>query len=217
MRHVSLERAAKSVASFNAGGGQAAKRDRTAADDQFTRYLRTGEVRATGTGLSTSPNNGQSGSDNAGYGIPEGFWAEMAVALKAYGGLSNDFRQLTTDTGNPMPWPTIDPTGVEASLVTDQLTQLDLTNPYVFGQGEMSAWTIAVGPVPVALQLVEDWAFDVDEFVAARFGEALGRKIAAYAITGSGSGQPLGIRTALAATSDMSSGGVLTLGALLPR
>lgn len=193
-------------------------------DIAFTRFLRTGNASGLremrdGTGFSTAPNDagvaaGSTGN-NAGYMVPQGFWKHLQVALKAYGGIANDYHRIDTDTGNPMPWPTIDPTAVTASVLgaSNELTQLSVTQPFVFGQGMLNAWTLFVGPMLASLQLVQDSAFNVDEFVADRFGEALGREIAALAISGTGSGQPLGIVTALNARGALSgaSGGFYQL------
>ncbi|MGH3192713.1 MAG: phage major capsid protein [Streptosporangiaceae bacterium] len=69
------------------------------------------------------------------------------------------------------------------------------------------------GPLLTSLQLIQDSAFNIDQFVADSFGEAIGREIAALAISGTGSGQPLGIITALAARGQVStSGGYYQLG-----
>lgn len=198
--------------------------DRSAEDRAFTRYLRTGDTSGVreardGTGFSSAPNDagvaaGTTGP-NAGYMVPQGFWAHLQVAMKAYGGIANDYHRIDTDTGNPTPWPTIDPTAFTAHLLTasSELTQLSVEQPYVFGQGMLNAWTVYCGPMLASLQLVQDSAFSVDEFVADRFGEALGRQIAALAIGGTGSGQPLGIITALNAKGPVtSSGGYYQLG-----
>jgi len=191
--------------------------DRTDADEAFTRYLRTGDTsglqtRADGTGFSTAPNSaglsaGSTG-DYAGYMIPQGFWQNLQVALKAYGGCANDMRLVETETGAPMPWPTIDPTSITGSWLgaSSELTQLSVEDSYNFGEGMLNAWTVYAGPILASLQLVQDSAFDVDDFVAARLGEAVGRTIASAAISGTGSGQPLGIVTALAARGAVGSG-----------
>ena len=121
----------------------------------------------------------------------------MTIALKAYGGLSNSYRLVETPTGAPMPWPTVDPTGVTATLIGQELTQMSITSPYVVGQGILQAWTYATPPLLVSVQLVQDSAFDVDSFVSDRIGEAVGRSLAAAAVSGTGSGQPLGIVPAL--------------------
>jgi HK97 family phage major capsid protein len=192
----------------------------------FSNYLRTGEtrdltpvydVRSDGPGFSSAPNDSvvQAGATGnyGGYLVAPEFWKNLQVALRAYGGLQNDFRQIKTDTGAPMPWPTVDPTNVTASPVGSELTQLSIQNLYIFGQGMLQAWPYAVGPVLASLQLVNDSAFDVDSFVADRFGEAIGRELAQLGINGTGSGQPLGIITALSARGLVSqSGGYVQLG-----
>ena len=174
-----------------------AREDRTEADKAFTRYLRTGEVRAS-SGLSTAPDNTQTGTDQAGFMIPQGFWMNLQIAQKQYGGIENDFRLVETPTGNPMPWPTIDPTAVTGGIVGTELVSAAPISPYVFGEGILNAWTVALnGPILASLQLVQDSAFDVDTFVAERIGEGIGRTLAQLAVSGTGSGQHQGIIPAL--------------------
>ena len=117
-------------------------------------------------------------------------------------------RLVETDDGRPMPWPTIDPTAITGSWLgaSSELTQLSVEDSYNFGQGMLNAWTVYAGPILASLQLVQDSAFDVDDFVAARLGEAVGRTIASAAISGSGSGQPEGVITALNAKGAVGSG-----------
>jgi len=199
---------------------------RTERDKAFSDYLRTGntrgvipvyDVRSDGPGISTAPNDSAVSAGAAGnyggYMVAPAFWKNLQVALKVYGGLQNDFKQVQTETGAPMPWPTIDPTNVTASPVANELTQLSIQNLYLFGQGMLQAWPFAVGPVLASLQMVNDSAFDVDQFVADRFGEALGRELAALGVSGTGLGQPLGIIPALTARGVVSqSGGYIQLG-----
>jgi HK97 family phage major capsid protein len=193
-------------------------------DKGFTKYLRTGdtagvELRSDGPGISTAPNDsgfsaGATGYD-AGYLVPQGFWKNLQIAQKAYGGIANDMKQVKTASGQPMPWPSTDYTTVSASLLTGENNQLSLQNYYQFGQGMLNAWTIAAGPILASLQLINDSAFDVDGFVATAFGEAIGRELAALAMTGTGSSQPLGVIPALVARGAWSagkSGGCVPLG-----
>lgn len=206
--------------------GVTGNRGKTERDRAFSQYLRTGDtsrvipvydVRADGPGFSTAPNDstvaaGATGN-YGGYMVAPAFWKNLQVALKAYGGLQNDFKQITTDSGAPMPWPTVDPTNVTASPVANELTQLAIQNLYIFGQGVLQAWPYAIGPILASLQLINDSSFDVDGFVADRFGEALGRELAQLGINGTGAGQPLGIITALAARGVVvQSGGYVQLG-----
>jgi HK97 family phage major capsid protein len=185
--------------------------------EAFDNYLRYGEIsrELRLNPMSTSPGAPAAGTATAGYGgylVPQGFWHNLQVALKQYGGLSQDMRQVDTPTGNPMPWPTVDPTGIVGSLISEntQLTEVDFT----IGQGMLSAWTVTSGVHLVSRQVVEDSAFEIDEFIAARAGESIGRKLASLAWSGTGSSQPLGVQTAIVAKGahSGSSGGYVALG-----
>lgn len=78
----------------------------------------------------------------------------------------------------------------------------------------LNAWTIVSGVILASVQLINDSAIDVDAFVADRIGEAIGRKLAKEAISGSGSSACLGVLTALSARGVQSgmAGGVYQLG-----
>lgn len=150
--------------------------------------------------LSTAPGAPSAGSTLAGEGgylVPQGFWMNLQVALKEFGGIAPLFRQVSTESGNPMPWPTHDPTSIVGTLLSEntQVTEVDFS----FGQGMLSAWTFTSGLHLASIQIINDSAFDVDSFVRDRVGESIGRAIAAYAHTGTGSSQPLGIETAITA------------------
>jgi HK97 family phage major capsid protein len=149
------------------------------------------------------------GASNAGYLVPQGFWHNLQIALKAFGGLLNVAKVIETSTGNPMPWPTIDPTAIVGNYVGAQGTQLGFQD-YVFGQGMMNAWTITSNVALASLEAMNDSAFDVEEFVRDRIGESIGRFVAAELHTGSGSSALLGIKTALVAygTKSGAAGGV---------
>ena len=190
----------------------------TEEDRAFTHYLRTADasrlyaVRADGTGFSTAPNSagltGGSTGDYGGYMVPQGFWRNLQIAEKAFGGIAGDFRLVETDTGAPMPWPTIDPTAITASWLgaSSELTQQSIEDGYSVGQGMLNAWTAMYGPILVSLQLIQDNAFDVDGLLASLLGEAIGRTVSAAAVSGTGSGQPEGIITALNAKGAVGSG-----------
>lgn len=64
-----------------------------------------------GHGLNTAPNSSgiSAGSTgyNGGYLVPQGFWHNLQIALKEYGGILEYCNILQTDSGNPMPWPTV--------------------------------------------------------------------------------------------------------------
>lgn len=138
------------------------------------------------------------GASNAGFLVPQGFWHNLQVALKQFGGLLNVAKIVPTSTGNPMPWPTHDPTSIIGNYVGAQGTQLGFQD-YVFGQGMMNAWTITSNVALASLEAMNDTAFDVEEFVRTRIGESIGRFVAQELHTGTGSSAMLGLKTALTA------------------
>ena len=176
----------------------------------FRAYLRngiagiSGEDRRVLTQLETRVANDANalytvgGASNAGYLVPQGFWHNLQVALKQFGGLLNVAKIVSTSTGNPMPWPTTDPTAIVGNYVGAQGTQLTFQD-YVFGQGMMNAWTITSNVALAGLEAMNDAAFDVEEFVRTRIGESIGRFVAAELHTGTGSSAFLGLKTALTA------------------
>jgi HK97 family phage major capsid protein len=155
----------------------------------------------------------------SGYMIPMGFWHNLQIALKAYGGILPYIQMIQTDSGQPMPWPTVDPTQIIGRYITET-NQLGFGGDsagtdYQFGQGMLNAWTIVSGVILASVQLINDSAFDVDGFVNDRIGESIGRKVAAEIHSGTGANAFLGIETALSARGHQSApalGGVYLAG-----
>lgn len=156
-----------------------------------------------GSSLQTVPGQG-------GYMIPQGFWANLQIAMKAYGGVLAHANVIKTATGNEMPWPTNNPTGVVGSYITEA-NQLGFTD-FTFGQGILNAWTITSGVILASFQLIADSHFDVDSYVTDRIGEAIGRKVAQELWSGAGSASKAltGIMTAIAANGGSGSGAGLS-------
>lgn len=157
----------------------------------------TAEQRA-GAALSVVAGAGIDG--DAGFLIPQGFWHNLQIALKEFGGIMPHFNEIPTSTGAPMPWPTTDPTGQLGKYVSEnsQLVGSDLIE---FGQGMLYAWMLSSDVIKASLQIVNDSAFNVDSFVRDRMAERIGRKVAAELWTGAGpaSSALTGLSTSLTA------------------
>lgn len=139
----------------------------------------------------------QSTSTTAGgYLIPEGFLPEVEKALKMWGPMMDPgvTRIITTASGNPMPWPTVDDTSNTGALLTEN-TQ-DSEQDVTFGQKQLDAYTYTSKIVRVSLQLLQDSGFSIDTLLVDLFGERLGRINNSHLTTGTGSNQPNGIVTA---------------------
>jgi HK97 family phage major capsid protein len=160
------------------------------------RALSMGEQRD-GAALGTNTGAGTDGA--AGFLIPQGFLANLQIRLKEYGGLLNLCELIKTDSGNPMPWPTHDPTNQVGQYLTEN-TAVTGDGTIDFGQGMMHAWFISSGVILASYAIINDAAFSVDSFVTDRMGERIGRKIAAELHTGAGAASQAltGLHTALA-------------------
>lgn len=126
-----------------------------------------------------------------GYLVPQGFWNNLVIAMKAYGGVLKYANVIETSTGNPMPWPGSDDTSNVGQILGEntQVTDQDI----VFTTKTLNAYTYTSNQVRVSLQLVQDSAFNVDNFVQGRLSERIGRAAAQHFISGTGTGQPQGI------------------------
>lgn len=145
-------------------------------------------------GYSNSPEQraAAAGTGSAGgYLVPAGFRAVMMEALKAFGGILQYADIITTDTGNPLSWPTADDTGNIGAILGEntQIAEQDFT----FGQATLGAYTYTSKLVRVSWQLLQDSAFDLEAWLPPKLGERIGRAWAAHLVSGTGSGQPTGL------------------------
>jgi HK97 family phage major capsid protein len=170
----------------------------------FDHYLRRGMVGMSGDQLQLMERSlvenpelraGAVGTDAAGgYTVPDGFVAKMTEALKAYGGILGLAEVLNTTSGNDLRWPTNDDTANVGAIVGEntQVGEQDFT----FGNTALGAYMYTSKIVRLSFQLLQDSAFDLNGFVARKFGERIGRGAAAHFAAGTGTGQPKGLNTA---------------------
>lgn len=149
-----------------------------------TGFTTTTETRALGITAGTA----------GGYTIPEDFWARISEVQKWYGGMDSvGVNVLTTSDGADIPWPTNDDTANVGALLAENtpVTDLDLS----FGARMLSAYTYTTNQVKVSLQLLADSAFDLEGFIARKFGQRLGRIHNTHFTVGDGVSKPQGIIT----------------------
>lgn len=158
------------------------------------RSVQPGSVKAAQT-LTTS---------GGGYLIPQGFSDQLEEALKWYGGILGEVGEFTTETGNPMPWPTENDTANKGRIlgVNTQVTETDL----VFGQVTFNSYIFTSDSVLVPLALIEDSYFNLDAHIAKVLGTRLGRLMNNKMTVGSGTNEPDGIQTAVIAAGNTTQG-----------
>lgn len=151
-----------------------------------------------------------------GYFVPAGFAYDIEQATKYFADLLNICKVVKTATGAILPWPTGDDTdnawhilGEAQQIVDEGITPNYSTQgtPPTTDAGNavvqhlnLQAWKGSTGLIRVSLELLQDSAFDLQEYLTERFGERLGRGYEAYFTNGSGLSQPTGILPAIASS-----------------
>ena len=134
----------------------------------------------------------QSTTDSAGgYTIPEGFVFELERALLAFGGMRQVSSVIRTDSGNDLPWPTVNDTSNAGAILAEntQVSEQDVT----FGSLTLGAYKYTSKLVRVSEELMQDSAFNLAQVLGSLLGERVARILNTHFTTGSGSGQPNGV------------------------
>ena len=179
-------------------------------ENAFAHYLRTGQANAD---LSELRNAQSAGTDSeGGYTVPEGFRQKIVDRMKAFGGIANVVETIETETGNRLPWPTLDDTGNSGQIVAEGGTFAGGAD-LVFGQVELNAYSYMAGgagglPLRISRELVQDSAFDIVGLVSRKLGERLARIQSTHLVTGTGTAQPKGITTGLTGIEMLAAGAV---------
>lgn len=124
-----------------------------------------------------------------GYTVPQGFLAELNKRLVLFNPMRDVARVIQTETGNPMPLPTVDDSSNSASLTSEgsASSATDLT----FGQKTLNAYTYR-SLVKASNELLRDSGIDIQSYIAELLGDRIGRAEASAFTTGTGSSQPEG-------------------------
>jgi HK97 family phage major capsid protein len=108
-------------------------------------------------------------------------------------GLINLAEVIPTATGNPLQFPTHDGTAEVGAIITEN-TQ-DVVNHTQFGTKTLGAFMYTSKIVLVSLELLQDSAFDLNNWLPQRLGQRIGRALAANFATGGGTTLPEGLAT----------------------
>lgn len=131
---------------------------------------------------------------SGGFTVPQGFFNRLTEAQRDFGGVRALAEVINTDSGNTIPMPTEDDTANAAAIVGEAVqgnTGVDAT----FGSTNIGAFTYRT-LVKVSIELLQDSAFDIEAYVARKFGTRFERGMNAHFTTGTGTGQPTGITAA---------------------
>lgn len=129
-----------------------------------------------------------------GFLVPQGFAGEIERALKSFGGVRAAARLFPTSQGNDIPWPTYDDTANVGELLAENTAAA--AQDVTFGQITLKAYKYSSKVVLVALELLQDSAFDINALLADILAERIGRITNTHFTTGDNTAKPQGIVTA---------------------
>jgi len=166
----------------------------------FETYVRRGESRLNPgqqalleTGRSAEFRDLSLTSAAGGYTVPPGFVQKLTDFLKLYGGMLQSANVIQTDTGQPLQWPTSDDTGNTGAILAEGTTigtSVDVT----FSTRTLGAYLYSSKLVKISVQLLQDSAFDLNNWLPMKLGQRVGRAINAHFTNGTGAGaQPVGL------------------------
>lgn len=158
------------------------------------------EVHALREGSVQNAQSGQQGNGAAGgYLVPNGWGGELLEALKAFGGMRDVANVIRTSGGNPLPWPTVDETGVEGELIDENTSATD--QDATFGTMQLGARKYSSKIFTIPFELLQDQGpgMDVEAFIRRAAAMRIARITNRHFTVGTGTGQPMGIVTGSAA------------------
>ena len=151
--------------------------------------------------------NTSSGSAG-GYTIPQGFLAELNIRRALFNPMREHARVIQTETGNPLPLPTVDDTSTTGSLVSE--ASASSASDVTFGQITLNSYTYRT-LVKASNELLRDTGIDIQAYLAQLMGDRIGRSESAAFATGTGSSQPQGFVTGASAGVTAASATAITI------
>lgn len=144
-----------------------------------------------------------------GYTVPSEIAAMVVDSLKAFGGMREVAQVITTAGGNPLNWPTSDGTSEVGEIVAENAaaTGADIT----FGTVAVNPYKYSSKKIALPVELIQDSAIDVVQFVVNRLTQRLGRITNQHYTTGTGTSQPFGVMARAATGKTGTTGQTLTV------
>lgn len=144
-----------------------------------------------------------------GYTVPAEIASMVVDSLKAFGGMREVAQVITTAGGNALNWPTSDGTSEVGEIVAENAaaTGADIT----FGTVAVNPYKYSSKKIALPVELIQDSAIDVVQFVVNRLATRLGRITNQHYTTGTGTSQPFGVMARAATGKTGTTGQTLTV------
>lgn len=132
------------------------------------------------------------GTDTAGgFLSPQEFSNELAITLKAFGGMREASRTIRTAKGGDLDWPLNDPTANTGEWLAENTTAADLDE--VFANIVLNAHKASSKFIKVSVELMQDAFFDMPGYIRDRLTERIGRLTNLAFTSGDGTAKPRGM------------------------
>lgn len=144
-----------------------------------------------------------------GYTVPSEIAAMVINKLKAFGGMREVAEIITTESGNPLNFPTSDGTGEVGEIVGENTgaAALDIT----FGTLPLNTFKYSSKKIALPVELIQDSAIDVIAFVVDRLATRIARKQNSDFTIGGGTTLPDGVMLKAATGKTGTTGQTLTV------
>jgi HK97 family phage major capsid protein len=155
---------------------------------QFDQYLRTGTI----------ANGEQRALTVTGAGVvgDRTVYSSLVTALKTFAGVREAGATiLPTSDGNDLDVPRADDTNNTGQIVGEAVEDNSESDPDI-GTVTLKAHKFDSKWIKVSIEMLQDAAYPLEQYVLGIAGERIGRSFNSYATTGTGIGQPKGILTA---------------------
>lgn len=126
-----------------------------------------------------------------GFTVPSEIAAMVIDKLKAFGGMREVAEILSTDSGNPLSFPTSDGTAEVGEIVGENAAAG--TGEVTFGTIALPVFKYSSKKIALPIELIQDSAIDVVAFVVARLATRIARIQNTHFTVGTGTTQPDGI------------------------
>lgn len=125
------------------------------------------------------------------YTVPDETMRALEASLLAFGGMRQVATVLRTASGAALPIPTVNDTGNSGEIIAENsvTNELEMT----FAQIVLESYKYSSKYVLVSVELLQDSAINVAEFVGKALGERIARVTNLHFTTGDGSSKPRGI------------------------
>ncbi|CAD7336129.1 phage major capsid protein [Sphingomonadales bacterium 58] len=136
-----------------------------------------------------------------GYTVPTTLANRIVEVMKDWGPMYDGkiTDEMVTSSGNPFDIPTNDDTGKSSAALAEgaDLTD-DNSGDLEFGEASLSAYVHATPWLKISFELLQDSAFNIEQFVARKLGERLGRGANGKLTIGTGVNEARGVVVASA-------------------